>query len=161
MFKFLCIPVRDGSGPLLFPPSKIHPGSLPSRTSFPSPLSFLPFCLLSVHISLFGHPPPAASGPSSSVRRKSSALRLTVDQFPLLLSCPAAHNAGVHPPHDLCGWWYLAWVWAEGQKETNKFSLGYMMNPNLSICLSIGPVSESHILLILGWWSSLPRALAI
>ena len=90
MFKFLCIPVRDVSGPLLFPPSKIHPGSLPSRESFLSPLSFLPFCLLSVHISLFSRPPPAASGPSSSVCRKSSDLRLTADQCPLLFSFPAA-----------------------------------------------------------------------
>ena len=28
----------------------------------------------------------------------------------------------------------------------------------VSVCLSVGPVSESHSLLILGWWSSLPRA---
>ena len=98
MFKFLCIPVRDGSGPLLPPPSKIHPGSLPSWASFPSPTYFLPFCLLSVHISIFSRPPPAASGPSSSVRRKYSSLRMTADQCPLLVSCPAAHNAGLHPP---------------------------------------------------------------
>ena len=26
--------------------------------------------------------------------------------------------AGVHPPPDPCGWWYLAWVWVEGRKET-------------------------------------------
>ena len=98
MFKFLCITVRDGSGPLLPPSSKIHPGSLPSRASLPSPLSFIPFCLLSVHISLFSRPPPKASGPSSSVRREYSSLRLTVDQCPLLVSFPAAHNAGLHPP---------------------------------------------------------------
>ena len=56
MFKFLCIPVLDGSGPLLFSPSKIHPGYFPSRLSFPSPLSSLPFCLLSLHIRVFSRP---------------------------------------------------------------------------------------------------------
>ena len=61
MFKYLCITVRDGSGPLLYPPSNIHPGSLPSRASFPSPLSFRPFCLLSVHIRVFSRPYLAAS----------------------------------------------------------------------------------------------------
>ena len=98
MFKFLCIPVHDGSGPLLFPPSNIHPGFFPTRASFPSPLSSLHVCLLSVHISVFSRPPPAASGPSSSVRRKSSALRLTADQCPLLVSCPAAHMQVCTPP---------------------------------------------------------------
>ena len=102
MFKFLCISVHGGSGPLLFHPSNIHPGSLPSRAFLTSPLSFLPFCFLSVHISVYIRPPPAASGPSLSVRRKSSALRLTADQFPLLVSCSAAHNAGLHLPPPTC-----------------------------------------------------------
>ena len=31
----------------------------------------------------------------------------------------------------------------------------------LSVCLSVGPVSKSHSLLILGWCSSLPRASAM
>ena len=110
MFKFLFIPVRAVSGTLLSP--KIQPGSFPSRASFPSPLSFLPFCLLSVHISLFSRPTQAASGPSSSVRRNSSALRLTADQCPLLFSCPAAHMQDCTPPPTCaaggtwlgCGW---------------------------------------------------------
>ena len=99
MFKFPYIPVRDGSGPLLFPPSKIHPGSLPARASFPYPLFFLPFCLLSVHISVFSRPPPAASGHSSSVRRKATnPPAATDDQCPLLVSCAAAHMQACTPP---------------------------------------------------------------
>ena len=39
-----------------FPPSKNLPGCFPSRASSPYPLSFLPFCLLSIHISVFGRP---------------------------------------------------------------------------------------------------------
>ena len=98
MFRCLCIPIRDVSGPLPFPHSKNHLGSLPSRTSFPSRLFFLPFCLLSVHISLFSRPPPPASIPSSSVCWKSSALRLTDNKCPLLFSCPAAHMQVCTPP---------------------------------------------------------------
>ena len=99
MFKFLCIPVRDGSGPLLSPPSKIHPGSFPFRVSFPYPLSFLPFYLLSVYISVFSRPPPAASDTTSSFRWKAiNPPSATADQCPLLVSCPAAHMQVFTPP---------------------------------------------------------------
>ena len=85
--------------PSFSPPSKIHLGSLPARASFPYPISFLPFCLLSVHISVFSRPPPAASGHSSSVRRKSTnPPAATADQCPLLVSCPAVHMQVCTPP---------------------------------------------------------------
>ena len=70
-------PVGDGLVPsFLFPPSKIHPGSLHPTTSCPSPLSFLPICLLSAHFCLFSRPPPVSIHhivrPPSSVRRKAT-----------------------------------------------------------------------------------------
>ena len=64
---------------LPFPPLQYSPVFLPFR-AFPSPLSFRPFCLLSVHKRVFSRPPPAASGPSSFVRRMSTTNRLTADQ---------------------------------------------------------------------------------
>ena len=53
---------------------------------------------VSVRFCVGVRPPPAASGHPSYFRRKSSALRLKVDQFPLLVSFPASHKAGLHPP---------------------------------------------------------------
>ena len=61
---------------------------------------------------------PPIVRPPSSVRRKSSALQLTADQCPLLVSLPAAHMQVCTPPPDLCGWWYLDWVWVGGAKDT-------------------------------------------
>ena len=55
-------------------------------------------CLLYVRFCAGVRPLPSASGHPSSFRRKSSALRLTADQFPLLVSCPASHKAVLHPP---------------------------------------------------------------
>ena len=84
-----------------FPPPPRFTQVLPYR-EFPSPLSFRPFCLLSVHKRVFSRPPPAVSGPSSSVRRKSTTNRLTAYQRLLLVSCPAVQNAGLHPPPSTC-----------------------------------------------------------
>ena len=47
---------------LPFPPLQDSPGFLPFR-AFPSPLSFRPFCLLSVHKCLFSRPPPVSGPP--------------------------------------------------------------------------------------------------
>ena len=169
MFKFLCIPVRDGSGPLLFPHSKIHPGSLPSRASYPYPLSFLPFCLLSVHISVFSRPPPAASFHSSSVSRKATnPPAATADQCPLLVSCPAAHMQ-VCTPHRPVRLVVLglgvggganemappAMVWSPLTRRQATPGLACLCRRSSSffdscgarlsvyVCLSVGPVSES------------------
>ena len=75
IFRFLCFPsVMAWS--LTLPPSKIHPGSLISRTSCPSPFSFCPICLLSARFCVFSRPPPVSGPPivrpPSSVRRKTT-----------------------------------------------------------------------------------------
>ena len=70
IFRFLCFPLVIVWS-LPFPPSKIQPGSLLSRTSCLSSLSFCPNCLLSARFCVFSRPPPA-SGHPSSVRQKST-----------------------------------------------------------------------------------------
>ena len=79
-----------------FPPLQDSPGFLALQGIFPVSSLLSSNCLLSVRFCVAGRPPPAASGHLSSFRRKSSALRLTTDQCPLLVSCPA--YAGLHPP---------------------------------------------------------------
>ena len=59
MFRFLCF-LLAMVWSLPFPPSKIHPGSLISKTSCPSPLSFRPNCLLFARFYVFSRPPPAS-----------------------------------------------------------------------------------------------------
>ena len=52
----------------------------------------------------------------------------------------------------------------DGNDDKLKKMMTIFMNmaqKQLSVCMSVGPVSEYHSLLILGWWSSLPRELAI
>ena len=56
-------PVRDDFGSFLFFPSETRPGALLSRTSCPSPLSFRPFSLLSVHKRVVSRPPPVSGPP--------------------------------------------------------------------------------------------------
>ena len=116
MFKCLCIPVRDVSVPLLSPPPILTqvtcpPGRL-SRILSPFIL-FASSLSISVYVSA---PPPAASGPSSSVCRKYYIP--PADGRPM--SSPVFLSSGpyadLYPP-DLCGWWYLAWVWAEGRRR--------------------------------------------
>ena len=110
MFNFLCYPsVMIWSLP--FPPSKIQPGSLLSRTSCPSPLSFRPNCLIFTRFCVFSRPPPA-SGHPSSVRWE--ATNPPDDGRPM--SSPgflsSVSYAGLHPPPTCaaggtwlgCGW---------------------------------------------------------
>ena len=59
----LCFPSEMNWVPSVFPPSKIRPGALLSRTSCPSPLFFRPFPLLSVHNRVFSRPPPVSGPP--------------------------------------------------------------------------------------------------
>ena len=122
IFKILCIPFRDGSGPFLFPPSKIHPGSCPPEHS----RLLSPFVLFasSPSIDAYSAAPlqcivPPIVRPPSSVRLRATNPPAPADQCPLLVSRPSVPYAGLHPPPpDLCGWWYLAWVWVGGAKET-------------------------------------------
>ena len=77
-------PVSDGCWSLPFPPSKIQPGSLPSKASCPYPLSFRPKCLLSVRFSVVSRPPSAVA---------------TLRWLPILLvSCPASRMQVCTPP---------------------------------------------------------------
>ena len=122
MFKFLCIPVRDGSGPFLSPPSKIHPGSCPTEHS----RLLSPFVLFasSPSINAYSAAPlqclvPPIVRPPSSVRRRATNPPAPADQCPPLVPRPSVPYAGLHPPPDLYGWWYLAWVWVcvEGRRR--------------------------------------------
>ena len=51
-----------------------------SQCSLPASYISSLYCLLSVRFCFVGRPPPAASGHLSSVRRKSTHIRLTADQ---------------------------------------------------------------------------------
>ena len=71
---------------------------------------------------LCGRPSTSSSGWASVVRLSEDSfttLRLAADKNALLLvSCPAALRGFATPlPPDLCGWWYLAWVWVEGRRR--------------------------------------------
>ena len=103
-------PISDGSGPP--PPLQDSPGFLALQGILSVSSLLSPKCLLSVRFCVVGRIPPAASGHPLSFRRKSSALRLTADQCPLLVSSPASHKTGLHPPPTCaaggtwlgCGW---------------------------------------------------------
>ena len=84
-------PLRDSSGLLA-----------PSVSSCPSPLSFLPICLLSACFCLFSRPPPVSIPqivrPPSFVRRKATKAPTSADQCLPLVSFPSVPYAGLHPP---------------------------------------------------------------
>ena len=109
------LPVRDDFGSFLFPPSEIRPGALLSRTSCPSPLSFRPFSLLSVHNRVFSRPPPVSGLP----HRPSPIVRPPESYQPSGSGRPMSSTGSptqrpicrLAPPPNLYGWWYLAWVW--------------------------------------------------
>ena len=83
IFKILCFPSEMILVPSFSPPSEIRPGALLYITSCPSPLSFRPFCLLSVHNAYSAAPlqclvppivrPPESYQPSGSGRPMSSS----------------------------------------------------------------------------------------
>ena len=103
-----------------FSPLQDSPGFLSLQGILPVSSLLSSKCLLSVRFCVVGRPPPAASGHPSSFRWKSSTLRLTSDQCPLLVSCPASHKAGLHP-HPTCaaGGTWLGCGWLGGwAKET-------------------------------------------
>ena len=70
-------------------PLQDSPGFL-AQYSLPVSSLFSSYFLISVCVCSVSRPPPEASGHSSSVWRNSSALCLTADQCPLLVSCPAS-----------------------------------------------------------------------
>ena len=85
---------------------------------FPCPVQFarifslfFSYCLLSVCVCSFSRTPPAAFGHSAFVRRKSTTLRLTSDQCPLLVSCPASCMKVSPPPTCAAGCTCLGCGW--------------------------------------------------
>ena len=103
IFRLFIFPSsKDGPGPPS-PPSKSHPGSLPSSPIFPHPLS-LPL-LPPIHPFLFSRPFTSSSAGCHplSVRRKSTAFQLTAGQChaPGFLSSVPTYES--FPPN-LCGW---------------------------------------------------------
>ena len=119
--RCLCFPVDDDVVPSFFPLRASSGILAPTRTSCLSPLSFLPICLLSARFCVFSQPPQCLVSlivhPPSSVRWKATNPPASVDQCPLLFSRPSVPYAGLHPPPDLCSWWYLAWVWVGGRRR--------------------------------------------
>ena len=104
MFKFLCIPFRDGSGPFLFPPSKSHPGSCPPEHS----LLLSPFVLFAFSPSITRIQPPPSSvwSPPSSVPYRPSAgelptLRLRPTNVLFWFPDPASHMQACTPPRPI------------------------------------------------------------
>ena len=90
----------------------------PRFTHFPCPVQFalilflfFSYCLLSVRVYSVGRPPPAASGHSAPVWRKSTTLWLTADQCPLLVSFPASRMKVCPPPTCTAGGTWLGCGW--------------------------------------------------
>ena len=90
-------------GPVLSPPSEIHPGSLlqtnilPVSSLFSSCMPPLrPF--LCIQPTLLQCLVPPIVRPPSSVRRRATNPPASVDQCPLLVSRPSVPYAGLHPP---------------------------------------------------------------
>ena len=112
-------------------PSKIHPGYLPSSVIYLHPLSLSPDCLLSDHFCLVDRPPPAARGHPSSVRQTS-------DKHPanalLLVPCTVSQRMKAFPP-DLCGWWYLVWVWAKGRRRRRPLNCLELLDASIGVAI--------------------------
>ena len=79
--------------------------------SLPESSLFYPYFLLAVRLCSFCGPPPSVSVHPPSARRKSTALRLTSDQCPLLVSCPASRMKACSPPTCAAGgtWFGCGW----------------------------------------------------
>ena len=105
------------------PPSEIHPGSLLQTNILPVSSLFSSYMpplrpFLCIQSTLLQCMIPLIVRPPSSVCRRATNPLASADQCPLLVSWPSVPYAGLHPPPpDLCGWWYLAWVWVGGQRR--------------------------------------------
>ena len=91
-------PVRDDFFSFLSPPSEIRLGALLSRTSCPSPFSFLPFSLLSVHKRVVSRPPPVSGPPHCPSVGDLPTLRLRTTNVLLWFPDPASHMQACTPP---------------------------------------------------------------
>ena len=100
--RFPCFPVGDGLVPS-FPPVQDSSGLLaPTETSCPSPLYFLPICLLSARFCIFSQPPPVSIPhivrPPLSVCRKATTLRLRPTNVFFCFPSPDSHMQVCTPP---------------------------------------------------------------
>ena len=92
------------------PPSLILPGSL-SLAVRPFPLFLFPFAS-SPSVSFSRPPPPAVSDHPSSFRW-TPPVDSSSGRRPM--SSPGLQRPVCRFVSNLCGWWYLAWVWVEGR----------------------------------------------
>ena len=113
--RFLCVRSGDDVVPSFLPPPRFIRAPCSKQTSCPSPLSFLPICPLSARFCVFSHPPPVSCTP----HRRSPIVRPSKSYQPSGFGRPMSSSGfptqrpicKFAPPLDLCGWWYLAWVW--------------------------------------------------
>ena len=95
--------------------------------SSPAPLgpAVLPAVLTSC---VFSRPPPVSGPPHrpSPIVRPPESYQTSGFGRPMSSSvfpnqCPICRFV---PPPDLCGWWYLAWVWVEGRRRRQAVTEG-------------------------------------
>ena len=119
--RCLCFPFDDDAVPS-FPPLRDSSGLLALTViSCPSPHSFLPIFPLSARFCVFRQPPPVSGPP----HRPSPIVRPSESYQPSGFGRPMSSSGFLtqrpicrfEPPPDLCGWWYLAWVWVEGRSR--------------------------------------------
>ena len=103
---------------LPFPPSEIRPGSLLLQEHLARLLYLFFLYAPSPPVSAYSADPPSVWSLHRPSVGKLPTFRIWSTKCPLLFSRPSVPYAGLHPPPpDLCGWWYLAWVWVGGQRR--------------------------------------------
>ena len=108
-------PVSDGYGPPLSPPPRFTRVTCPPWHLARLLSPFFPFPPLRPFLCRRLSPSSSVWSPvvrPSEVFSPPSEGR-SMSSPGVLSSVP---YAGLHPPPDLCVWWYLAWVWVEGRK---------------------------------------------
>ena len=116
IFKFLCFPSCDGSGTPLSPPPRFSRVLCP-----PGHLSRLlsPFFLFASSPSISVHSAAPLQQRLDLHRPSVGSLQPSGWRTTKFLSWFPVQRpiCKFSPPPDLCGWWYLAWVWAEGWRR--------------------------------------------
>ena len=102
----------------ILPVSSLFPSYMPPLRPFLCIQLTLLQCLI----------PPIVRTPAS-IRRRATNPPALADQCPLLVSRPSVPYAGLHPPPNLYGWWYLAWVWVGGRRRVLSLSSRRQASP--------------------------------